>query len=105
MNITPIILALITLIFAVLSYYIVPLLKRKIQAENDRLSENQAALLMLAIKTAVRAAEQVYESDEGKKKKAYVEGLLRSQGFEVDSAAVDAAIEAAVLELHRSLEE
>ena len=104
MNITPIVVWLITMLFAVLTYYIARLLKSKQEVEDNKVREYQADLLKIAIKTAVSSAEQLYNSDEGRKKKSYVIGLLQSQGYEIDTAAVDAAIEAAVLELHRKLE-
>lgn len=102
-DLTQIILAVIALIGAILTGYVIPLLKSKIDGENSKLSENQRMLLKLAIETAVRAAEQLYGSDEGQKKKSYVVSLLESQGYKVDSSAIDAAIEAAVLELHKEL--
>ena len=102
-DLTQIILAIITLIGAFLTKYLVPLLKKKILSEDNKLSENQRMLIKLAIQTAVTAAEQIYKSEEGEKKKAYVVGLLRSQGFDVDTSAIDAEIEAAVLNLHKQL--
>ena len=104
-DLTQIILAVITLIGALLTKYIIPILKSKLLSEESKLSENQRMLVALAIKTAVTAAEQLYKSDEGEKKKQYVLALLRSQGFDVDTSAMDAAIEAAVLELHNKLTE
>lgn len=102
-DLTQIILAIITLLGSILTGFLVPWLKAKIEGENSKLSENQAALLKLAIQTAVRAAEQLYNSDEGEKKKSYVLALLESQGYKVNTSAIDAQIEAAVLELHRQL--
>ena len=102
-DLTQIILAILTLIGAVVTKYLIPLMKSKLSSENDKLSENKRNLIKMAIDTAVSAAEQIYNSDEGAKKKAYVQGLLRSQGFDVDTASIDAAIEAAVLELHNQL--
>ena len=102
-DITQIILAIITLIGAIVTRFLIPLLKAKLNVENGKLTENQVYLLNLAITTAVTAAEQLYNSDEGQKKKAYVISLLKAQGYDVDGAAIDAAIEAAVLELHNEL--
>lgn len=102
-DLTQIVLAVITLLSTLITGFVIPLIRRKIESENSKISENGRMLLKLAIETAVRAAEQVYNSDEGEKKKAYVCALLESQGYTVDTGAVDAAIEAAVLELHRSL--
>lgn len=81
----------------------IPLIKSKLENENAKLTENQSNMLRLAISTAVTAAEQLYKSDEGQKKKAYVLALLESQGYRTDSSAIDAAIEATVLELHNEL--
>ena len=103
-DLTKVILAVIALISAVLTYFVIPWIKSKINVENGKLSENQAALIKMAISTAVKAAEQLYNSEEGKQKKAYVLSVLGSQGYEVDSVAIDAAIEAAVLSLHQHLE-
>lgn len=102
-DLTQIILAVITLLGAIITKYIVPILKKKLLSEESKLSDNQRMLIGMAIQTAVKAAEQIYNSDEGAKKKAYVQALLRSQGFDVDTATIDAAIEAAVLELHNQL--
>ena len=103
-DLTQIILAIIALIGAVLTGFVIPWLKSKVSVENGKVTETQAALLKLAINTAVRAAEQLFNSEEGLKKKEYVINVLKSQGYEVDQAAIDAAIEAAVLELHKQLQ-
>ena len=102
-DMTQIILAVIALISAVITGFLIPLLKAKLLSENSKLSKTQQDLLMLAVTTAVTAAEQLYRSDEGQQKKAYVLAILKQQGFDVDSAAIDAAIEAVVLELHEEL--
>lgn len=102
-DLTQIILAIIALISAVLTYFVIPLVKSKINVENGKLTENQAALIRMAVTTAVKAAEQIYNSDEGQKKKSYVRNVLETQGYKVDSVAIDAAIEGAVLELHRQI--
>ena len=86
-----------------LTGFVIPLLRSKLSVENGKLTENQAYLLSLAIDTAVTAAEQIYNSDEGAKKKAYVIGLLEQQGYSANTSAIDAAIEAAVLKLHNEL--
>ena len=102
-DLTQIILAVIALLSTVLTTFVVPYLKAKLDVEKSNLSENQANMLRLAITTACTAAEQLYNSDEGQQKKAYVLNLLKTQGYDVDSAALDAAIEAVVLELHHEL--
>lgn len=103
-DITQIILAFIALLSAIVTGFVIPWLKKKISVEEGKVSELAATLVKLAIDTAVRAAEQIYNSDEGKAKKEYVINVLKEQGYDVESEAIDAAIEAAVLELHRILE-
>lgn len=102
-DLTQVILAIIALLGTILTTFVIPLLKTKLDLEKSNLSENQANMLRLAITTAVTAAEQLFNSSEGAQKKAYVLELLRQQGYDVDSSAIDAAIEAVVLELHREL--
>ena len=46
------------------------------------------------IRVGVYAAEQLYRSGEGTRKKAYVIQLLESQGYDIDSDVIDARIEA-----------
>ena len=102
-DLTKIIEIVIALISALLTAFVIPWIKSKTDINNGAVSENQAAMIRLAIKTAVTAAEQIYNSDEGKQKKEYVVDLLRQQGINVDMPSIDAAIEAAVLELHNQL--
>lgn len=98
-DVTQIILAVITLLSAIVTGFLIPLLRSKLGSEESKLSESQIAILKAVARTGVFAAEQIYNSDEGQKKKSYVLELLRQQGFDVDLSAVDAAIEAAVKEL------
>ena len=102
-DLTQIILAIIALISAILTGFVIPWLKKKVDVENGKVTETQAALLKLAVSTAVKAAEQLYNSSEGQEKKNYVLNILKEQGYQIDSGAIDAAIEAAVLELHRQI--
>lgn len=103
-DITQIILAFLSILGAVLSSFFIPWLKTKISLNNDKLSENQIILLRLVVATAVKAAEQLFSSNETEKKKAYVVELLESQGYKLDKGVIDAAVEAAVLDLHRELD-
>ena len=104
-DLTQIALALIALLSAVITGYVIPLLKSKVNAENGKLTESQANLLKAAIRTAVYAAEQIYKSDEGQKKKNYVYSILEQQGYRTDTVAIDAAIEAAVKEMKTAISE
>ena len=94
-DITPVIRAVITLICAILSCFIVPLLRKKLTAE-------QLAMIQMWVKIAVDAAEQIFNGPgRGKEKKAYVISFLESKGFKIDEESIDNLIEAAVLELKR----
>ena len=96
-NLTQIILAVITLIFGILMRYVIPAVKQK-------LDDNQMEILRIAVKTAVYAAEQLYTSKQGQEKLEYVIKLLYKQGFIVDPEKVEdttrALIEAMVKELN-----
>ena len=96
-DLTQIILAVITLIFGILMRYVIPVAKEKLNA-------GQMELLRIAVKTAVYAAEQLYNSDQGKEKLKYVIDLLFKQGYVLDVERVEptvrALIEAMVKELH-----
>jgi Na+-translocating ferredoxin:NAD+ oxidoreductase RnfG subunit len=102
-DLTQITLAVIALLSAILTGFVIPWLKKKVDVENGKLTETQTVLLRLAINTAVKAAEQLFNLEEGQRKKEYVITILKEQGYEVDQAAIDAAIEAAVLDLHEHL--
>lgn len=104
-DITKIVIAIIGLLSTILTGFLIPWLKTKIDINSGKVTENQAYMIKLIINTAVKAAEQLYNSDQGKEKKAYVVELLKDQGIDVDMPSVDAAIEAAVLELHRQINE
>ena len=63
-----------------------------------------AAYLMEICNTAVRAAEQIFGGEKGKEKKAYamklVEAYLAQLGIKLNLETIDAAVEAAVLEMN-----
>lgn len=88
-DLTQIILAIITLIGAIVVRYLVPLLKEK-------LGNEKYSFLTRLIDVGVYAAEQTMKSEDGEAKKLFVQNLLKKNGYDVDMAEVDAAIEAAV---------
>ena len=100
-DLTQIILAVITLIFGVLMRYVIPAAKEKLNAD-------QLEGLRIAVKVGVYAAEQLYNSDQGQAKKQYVLDYLRKSGYLIDDAEIEgktsemvnALIEAMVKELH-----
>ena len=91
-DLTQIILAVITLIGGMVARYVIPWIKGK-------LDERQYDVFNGLVRVGVYAAEMLYNSDQGKEKKQYVLDLLKDNGYEVDSMAVDALIEATVKEL------
>lgn len=72
--------------------FLVPLLKKKLGTERTQQLEE-------LIWKAVRAAEQLFGAGNGAEKKAYVVEYLEARG--VDAEAVNADIEAAVLDVNK----
>lgn len=95
-DITPIAGALIALAAALVSAVAVPWLRSKFSAEE--LHE-----FLRWVEIGVAAAEQLYSTTEGEKKKAYVVKYLKEKGYSADVDDIENAIEAAVLKLHKEL--
>ena len=95
-DLTQIILAIITLIGGLIARYVIPWLRNKL---DDRKIETLISL----INVGVYAAEQLYNSDQGKEKKEYVLNLLVEHGYIVDiehvTTDLNALIESTVKEL------
>ena len=91
-DLTQIILAIITLIGAIIARYVIPWIKNK-------LTDHQYDALTMLVRVGVYAAEQLFTSEQWKEKKQYVVSLLEENGYTVDTTAVDALIEATVREL------
>jgi len=96
-DLTQIILAVITLLFGLLVRYVVPNIKSKTSA-------NQMELIRAAVKSAVYAVEQLYKSTPGQEKKQKVIEALAKQGYILDvdnvEEKIDLMIEAFVKELN-----
>ena len=93
-DLTPIVNAVITLIAAIVTTFLIPWIKSKIDAA-------KLAQIVEWVGIAVRAAEQIYnESGMGEKKKQYVLDFLADKGFTRDPNSINAMIEAAVKELN-----
>ncbi len=95
-DLTQIILAVITLLFGILMKYVIPNVKSKTDT-------NQLELIRAAVKTAVYAVEQLYKSKPGQEKKALVLQFLREQGFAVDSEEVEKQISWVIEEIVKSM--
>lgn len=87
---------IITVATIAVAIFLVPWLKEKLGAE-------RAQQLEELIWKAVQAAEQLFGAGNGAEKKAYVVEYLEARG--VDAEAVDADIEAAVLEVNEMVKE
>ena len=96
MDYTQIISAVIALISALVSAFLIPWLKTKIDA--DKLQT-----LRTYVEIGVKAAEQLYTATDGAAKKLYVVNFLAEKGIQFDVETIDKLIEAAVLQLHHEL--
>ena len=85
-DLTPIINAGIALLAAIVTWKLVPWIKM-------RTSNEEQALISALIRTGVFAAEQLYKTPGmGKAKFEYVREYLLAHGYQVDQAAVEAAV-------------
>lgn len=96
-DLTPVINAVIALIAALITAFVIPWIKRNTTAQ-DREE------FLKWVEIAVAAAEQLFLSTQGYAKKEYVVGFLEEKGFTFSEEEINAAIEGAVLRLHRGLE-
>ena len=96
MDYTQIISAVIALISALVSAFLIPWLKTKIDA-------NKLQTIKTYVEIGVKAAEQLYAATDGEEKKDYVINFLAEHGIRFDVSTIDQLIEAAVLQLHHEL--
>ena len=96
MDYTNVIGAVVTLLTALLTTFIIPWIKQKYDSE--KLKKWQAY-----VDIAVEAAEQLYDVNDGAAKKAYVIEYLSKKGIKFDSETVDKMIESSVIILHNEL--
>ena len=96
MDYTQIISAVIALISALVSAFLIPWLKTNIDA-------NKLQTIKTYVEIGVKAAEQLYAATDGEEKKAYVINFLAEHGIRFDVSTIDQLIEAAVLQLHHEL--
>ena len=94
-NLTPILNAMILVLSAVITTFLIPWIKRKISAEDLKTLEKW-------VEIAVAAAEQLYGAEQRAEKKKWVLEYLESHGYTVDPS-IDSMVEAQVLALHREL--
>lgn len=87
---------LLELVCLCITVVLIPFLKQRYGS--DKLTK-----ALKWVKIAVTAAEQIYTAADGDKKKQWVINYLEQHGVILDEDELDAAIEAAVLELHNKL--
>ena len=96
MDYTKIIGSVIALLTALLTTFVIPLLKEKYGSAKLKKWKEYVDI-------AVRAAEQLYDVTDGDAKKVYVVNYLAKKGIKFDSETVDKMIESAVLTLHNEM--
>lgn len=95
-DLTQIIVAILTLAISMVSAFLIPYIKTKVTTE-------QFNTIKLWVQVAVQAAEMLYVgSGRGEEKKQYVLDFLKSKGFTLNMEEIENLIEAAVLELKQS---
>jgi len=96
-DLTQIIVALIGLLTAVITVYLIPLLKAKTTKEDREKAQAW-------VKIAVEAAEMIYkEKGMGDTKFYYVRKFLEDKGIVMDEQEIKLMIESAVLQLKQEL--
>lgn len=88
---------IITVLAALITMFVVPYIKSKIDAE-------KLAKIIEWVTYAVEAAEQIYkESGMGAIKNKYVKQFLEEHGVDLDIEQIDVLIESAVRKLKREI--
>lgn len=94
-DITPIVNAVIALVAAIITAFVIPWIKTKIDA--GKLEKYKEWVTI-----AVKAAEQIYAgTGRGEEKKEYVLKFLQEKGLTVDFKSIENMIEATVLDLKK----
>lgn len=91
-DLTHIILGIITLLAGLVIRYVIPWIK-------GSLDDRQYDMFVTLVRVGVYAAEQLFPHEKGKEKYEYVINLLRENGYDVDTESVKALIEATVKQL------
>ena len=95
-DLTQIVVAILTLIFSLVSAFLSPYIKAKT-------TDEQFNTIKLWVQVAVQAAEMLYVgSGRGEEKKQYVIEFLKSKGFILNAEEIENLIESAVLELKQA---
>lgn len=98
-DLTQVVTAILTLVFALVSVFLIPYLKTKVTSE-------QLDTIKFWVNIAVEAAEMIYNGEgRGAEKKQYVIDFLNTKGFTLNTSEINNIIEAAVLELKQTQKE
>ena len=97
-DITPVVNAAIMLVAILLTTFLIPWIKAN-------LTVKQTESLLKWAEIAAAAAQQLYWDMDGETRKQHALELLAEKGFDVNSAEVQNALEAAVLKLHSALDD
>lgn len=93
-DLTPIVQAIIALLAAMITAFVIPWIKSKTTLE-------QREMLLSITTSLVFAAEQIYGAGNGDEKLAYVIGQLEDRGYTADVAAIEAIIKEQYELLHK----
>lgn len=92
-DLTQIIVAVLTLVISLITAFLIPYLKTKVSAE-------KLDTIKFWVNIAVEAAEMIYVgTGRGQEKKDYVVQFLNSKGFTLNVSEIENLIEATVMEL------
>lgn len=93
-DLTPIIQAVVTLIAALITIYLIPWLKSKTSAD-------QQAQMRMWVEVAVYAAEKLYGAGHGDEKLAYAEQVLAQHNIKLDTQTLKALIDAEIKKMEQ----
>lgn len=95
-DLTPICEAIIALLAAVITVYLIPWIKA-------RTNTQQQAYIHAAVKVAVYAAEKLYGAGNGEKKLAYAQQVLRDDyNISLDAGKLRSAVNAAIKKMEQA---
>lgn len=92
---TPLFEALIGLIAAIVTVYLIPWIKEKLTAE-------QLAKARAVVEIAVYAAEKAFGAGHGKEKLEYAQSVLAAHGVKLDTIKLHAMIDAEIKKMEQS---
>lgn len=99
-DLTPIVQAVIILAATLITIYVIPFIKTKVEA-------SKLQNILSWVETLVACADQIFQRHQGAEKKAYVlerlNAILSEHGLTLDTQTIEDLIEAEVLRLHSEL--